>query len=106
MPSRRSADRSILQRVIDHVITNVYQLQAEILPPALSSGLDAGGTWTALLLPRRLPGPCPLFILKNEAGVFALVGDLHGFAFVRKEVAATVAEDADDDGDALDFNMI
>ncbi len=93
------------ERVLDHVTNAVYLLDPTELAPGLLAQLDAGEIFETGFNYRDGYTLNPLFLLKNEAGVFALVAEPAGFEPVRKQlVPVETGEDpfADDD---LDFSM-
>jgi hypothetical protein len=96
------------QRVLAHVISSVYQLQAENLGANLAAELDAGKIFCAPFNFRDDYALEVLFLVRNEAGTFGLVGKPSGFEFVRRELlpAMPAAEEGDDLADDLDFNML
>lgn len=96
------------ERLLDHTTTVVYQLEPESLGETLRSALEAGRIFEAPFLYRDGLTPEVLFLLRNDEGVFALVGRATGFDFVRREALPepeTVEREDDLDGD-LDFGMM
>lgn len=95
------------QRLLDHAIHTVYQLQAEALGPQLDADLTAGKIYCAPFNFRDDYQRQMLFLVRNDTGIFALIGSPRGFAFVTREVATTTpADETDDLADDLDFTMM
>jgi hypothetical protein len=96
------------QRVLDHANHGVYQLQAETLGAKLAAELDAGKIFCAPFNFRDDYALEVLFLLRNEAGTFGLVGKSSNFELVRREIApvAPGADEGDELSDDLDFNML
>jgi hypothetical protein len=95
------------QRLLDHAIHTVYQLQSETLGAQLSDALTAGKIFCAPFNFRDDYQRQMLFLVRNDTGIFALIGSPRGFAFVTREVAPTgAADEADDLADDLDFTMM
>ena len=96
-------------RVLDHIAKSVYLLDPETLGDALREGLQAGGIFETEFVYRTGYNSNPVFLLKNEEGFFAIVGEPTKFEFLRKEQAPLVDDDDDDDpfdDDDLDFGMM
>jgi hypothetical protein len=92
--------------VLDHCIATVYVLAPETLGPTLAAELAAGKIFRAPFNYRDDTMLETMFLVRNEAGIFALVGRPHGYAMVAKDAApATAEEEHDDLGDDLDFSM-
>jgi hypothetical protein len=96
------------RQVLDHAIHAVYQLQPETLGPDLDAHLKAGKIFRAPFNYRDDYALETMFVLGNEAGLFALVGTPHGFGLIHRDVAPVVpaADEQDDLSDDLDFNML
>jgi hypothetical protein len=95
------------QDLLDHVITTVYQLQAETLGPALGAALAAGQLFRAPFNYRDDYALEVIFLVRNEAGIFGLVGKPSNFGFIQRELVPTAPSVEDDDlGDDLDFTML
>ena len=99
-----------LERLLDHLVSSVYQLEAETLGSALQKALADGDLFECRYNYRDGYDPDALFLLQNEEGVFALVARPTGFGFIAREappVEETAAgDDADDLDDDLDFSMM
>jgi hypothetical protein len=96
------------REVLDHAIATVYQLQAVTLGPTLAAELTAGKLFRTSFNYRDDYMLETLFLVGNEAGLFALVGRPHGFAMISKDVVPAPAAEEDDGelADDLDFNMM
>jgi len=98
------------ERLLDHLVSSVYQLEAETLGSALQKALADGDLFECRYNYRDGYDPDALFLLQNEEGVFALVARPTGFGFIAREappVEETAAGDeADDLDDDLDFSMM
>jgi len=95
------------QRLLDHAIHTVYQLQSETLGAQLAEALGSGDIFCAPFNFRDDYQRQMLFLLRNDTGTFALIGSPRGFAYVSREVAPDAAADeADDLADDLDFTML
>jgi hypothetical protein len=93
--------------VLDHSIATVYVLAPETLGPNLAAELAAGKIFRAPFNYRDDYLLETMFLLRNEAGIYALVGRPHGYAMVAKDVAPAAAEEEHDElGDDLDFSMM
>jgi hypothetical protein len=94
--------------VLDHCIATVYVLAPETLGPTLAAELAAGKIFRAPFNYRDDYMLETMFLVRNEAGIYALVGRPHGHTMVAKDMApATAAEEEHDDlGDDLDFSMM
>ncbi|MEC7519356.1 MAG: hypothetical protein VYE22_05785 [Myxococcota bacterium] len=96
-------------RVLDCLVTSVYELAAEELGAALKKSLDDGDLFESVYNYREGYDPDVLFLLKNDEGIFALVAKETGFEFLTRE--APEADDEDEDevdelDDDLDFSMM
>lgn len=97
------------RRVLDFTSKAVYQLDAQELTAKLAAGLEAGDIYETRFNYRKGFEDAPAFILQNDEGIFALVGNDAGFDFLYPDVQE--AEDEEDDGedpfddDDLDFSM-
>lgn len=94
------------ERLLDHVTATIYQLDVESLGEAAASALDQGAVLECAFSYRGGHDPDRAFVVKNDGGVFALVGRASGFGMLRREVLPEL-DDGDDEleGD-LDFSMI
>lgn len=93
--------------VLDHVVTALYQLDPTKLGDALRAALDAGRVFQTRFNYRDDFDDSPAFLLKNEAGTFALVAQPTPFPFIQRDAPPPLpdAEDAED-ADDLDFGMM
>lgn len=98
------------ERILDHVVSSVYQLTPENLGPALQKALADGDLFECRYNYRDGYDPDALFLLQNDEGVFALVSRPSGFDFLAREAPAVeedaASEEADDLDDDLDFSMM
>jgi len=96
------------QRLLDHVIYSVYQLQAETLGPTLAAELEAGKLFSAPFNYRDDYALEVIFLVRNEAGIFGLVGKPSKFDFLARDLApvAAAVDEGDDLTDDLDFTML
>lgn len=96
------------QRLLDCTTSVVYQLDPEVIAPGLDAALSQGRLFEAPFVYRDGLTVDALFLLKNEEGVFALVGRPTGFDFVRREALpeAETAEREDELDADLDFSMM
>lgn len=98
------------QRVLDHVITSVYQLAPEALGPQLDAALVDGAIVELPFRYRDGLDDDAMFVLRNDDGVFALVGRHAGFELLAREELPVGIEMGGDDGDELsddlDFSMM
>lgn len=93
--------------VLDHVTSAVYQLDAEEIGAKLKESLENGDIYKFRFSYRSGFSDSPAFVVANDAGFFALVGDPSGFEFIYRDVA--VEEDEDDTDpfeDDFDFSMM
>lgn len=98
------------RRVLDHLTTAVYQLDAAELGADLAAKLASGDIFEARFSYRGGFEDSAMFLLQNDAGFFALIGNPTDFEYVRREVPAVDDDDDDtdaiDDDDELDFGMM
>lgn len=95
-------------RVLDHLAKAVYVLDPETLGDKLREALEDGEIFETNFAYRSGFNSDPAFLLHNEEGFFAIVGEEATFDFLYKEQAAEVEEDDDEDpfeDDDLDFGM-
>ena len=95
------------RQVLDHLVTNIYQLEAVTLGAQLKQSLEAGQIFESRFNLRDGHDESSAFIVKNDQGIFALIVRSLDFDFVGREVA--VAETANEEetlGDELDFGMM
>ena len=95
------------RRVLDFSTKSLYQLAPEALGPKLLAGLEAGGIFETRFNWREDWDDSACFLLKNDAGIFALIGEEARFEFLRRDAElvsdGAEADSADDD---LDFGMM
>ncbi|MDQ3036688.1 MAG: hypothetical protein M3Y87_30125 [Myxococcota bacterium] len=98
------------RRVLDHVVSALYELTPETLGAGLEAELAAG---RIVELPFRYRDGLEedvLFVLKNDEGVFALIGRDAELAFLERDVLPVGIEPGGDEGDELsddlDFSMM
>lgn len=95
------------ERVLDHLTTAVYQLDAEELGDELRDGLERGDIYETVFAYRKGFDLWPAFLLQNGEGVFALVGRPAVFEFLERErVPEEPEDDVDPFEDDLDFSMM
>ena len=98
------------ERLLDHLVSSVYQLEPEALGPALQKALADGDLFECRYNYRDGYDPDSLFLLQNEEGIFALVARPTGFGFIAREAPpeeeTAAADEADDLDDDLDFSMM
>ncbi len=94
------------ERLLDHVTATIYQLDVEALGEAAASALDQGAVLECAFSYRGGHEPDRVFVVKNDAGIFALVGRATGFAMLRREVLPAIDEGDDELEGDLDFSMI
>ena len=86
------------EELLEHVVTRVYTLDAELLDPALERALRTGSVFRVAYRPRATAHATPSFLLANANGAFLVQAEPCGFAFVGLE--QPVPTDADDEPDA------
>lgn len=96
------------ERLLDHVVTSVYELSSENVGPTLKKALEDGELFECTYCYRDGYDADALFLLGNEEGLFALVASPSGFDFLRREapVAEAVITDEDELSEDLDFSMM
>lgn len=98
------------ERVLDCVVSSVYELTAESLGPALAKALADGEIFECAYNYRDGYDPDALFLFSNDEGVFALVARESGFDFISREAPPEEErppeEDAEELEDDLDFSMM
>jgi hypothetical protein len=97
-----------LQRVLDHVTPTVYALDGEAIGPQLAAALDRGEVFESEFAYTDGFERQALFLLKNDEGVFALVGRPTGFEWLRRDAPIPPPDDEDTAlfDDDLDFGML
>jgi hypothetical protein len=103
----QAATRVSAERLLEHVTQTVYELDVEALGPEMKSELAKGAIFEASFVYRGGHEEGRVFVLENEAGIFALLGKPTGFAMVSREILPEAPSDGDDEleGD-LDFSML
>lgn len=92
------------QEVLDLPVTAVYLLNPQDLHPTLQEALAKGHIFGLPFNWRADFREEQAFLLQNDQGLFALVGQPAAPAWLAHEAPPVVAEDADEEGD-LDFEM-
>lgn len=93
-------------RVLDHVAKAVYVLEPESLDEDLRERLARGEIFETRFNYRKGYDDAPAFLLQNDEGVFAILGEEIAFEYLRNEaVSATADDDADPFDDDLDFSF-
>jgi len=94
-------------RILDHVAKAVYELDPEELGETLRMHLEKGDIFETRFNYRKGYDDAPAFLLKNEEGFFAIVGDPVEFEYLRNENIAVEEDDSDSDpfDDDLDFSF-
>ena len=97
-------------RILDCQVMSTYALMPTRLGDALKAGLDGGGIYAAPFNYRDDYNAETCFLLKNEAGYFALVANPLEYELLAREIVAqapVAAGDEDEGGeDELDFSMM
>jgi hypothetical protein len=96
------------ERLLDHVVSSVYELRSDAVGAELKKALDAGELFECSYCYRGGYDADALFLLGNEEGIFALVAQPTNFEFVPRQAPAAdvVPDDADELSDDLDFGMM
>lgn len=98
------------RRLLDHVVTTVYQLSPETIGPRLEAALATGAILELPFRYRDGYDEDAMFVLKNDEGVFALVAREAGFAFLERQQLPLAldggASESDELSDDLDFSMM
>jgi len=97
------------ERLLDHVITGVYQLSSESFGEALKAALADGELFETVYNYRDGYDPDALFLLSTDEGFFGLVGKASGFELIERETpdaAEAALDDEDDLSDDFDFSMM
>jgi hypothetical protein len=97
------------RRVLDHVVTAVYELTPEALSPKLATALEAGQVFETRFNYREDYADSPCFMLAHERATFALVGSPAQFGWTARDAGVTEIEPDNaepGEGDDLDFSMI
>jgi len=95
------------QRVLDHTAKAVYELDPQDIGDKLVEALEDGGIFESRFNYRRGYDDNPLFLLKNDEGFFAIIGEEAAFEYLRPEEEIEPEEDEEDpfDDDDLDFSF-
>lgn len=91
------------RRVLDHLAKAVYELEPEELGAALRARLEAGEIFETRFNYRKGYDDAPAFLIKNEEGFFAIVGDPVSFEYLRNE--NTTVEVDDDEADPFEEDL-
>ncbi|AKF05594.1 hypothetical protein [Sandaracinus amylolyticus] len=98
------------KRVLDHVTSAIYQLDAEAISPKLEDVLAKGGIVEVPFCYRDGFDQDVLFVLKNDEGYFAMVAQPTGFEMLEREALPLAiepsGEESDELSDDLDFSMM
>lgn len=95
-------------RILDHVVTAVYQLDGEDLGEVLVQALKDGAIFEIRFNYRAGFEDWPAFLLSNDDGLFLLVCADASFDFFYPDTAVDDDDDEEDDpfdDDDLDFSM-
>lgn len=99
-----------VERILEHVVTSVYELTPERFGAALQKALADGELFECRYNYRDGYDPDVLFLLQNDEGVFGLVARPSGFAFLAREALQIEEDIADEESDEfeddLDFSMM
>jgi hypothetical protein len=96
-----------LRHFLDHTTTSIYELDPEEFGAKLLAALEKGEIYEARFNYSQSLDDSPLFVLKNEAGIFALVAKATRFEVCRPNIPLPQEDDEDDslEDDDLDFGM-
>lgn len=96
------------ERILDHRVVSVYQLDPEELGETLQRSLADGDLFETVYNYRGGVEHDALFLLGNDEGLFALVARPTGFAMIQRESLRLDEDDEETDGlgDDLDFSML
>lgn len=96
-------------RVLDHLAKAVYQLDPEEFGDKLREALKNGEIFETKFNYRKGFDWDPVFLLNNDEGFFAIVGQESTFDFLYKEQMPSLDDEEDDEDpfgeDDLDFSM-
>ncbi len=95
-----------VQRVLDHVTVNLYELSLDTVSPVLEAALRAGRIFELPFNYRDGHEPESMFLLSNDDGFFALVGRATQFEMVARDAALDDADGPDELEGDLDFSMM
>jgi hypothetical protein len=94
-------------RLLEHAVHSVYTLMPEAVGPTLTAALGEGKIFSAPFNYRDDYRLETMFLLGNEAGLFALVGTATHFDMVVREAAPpSPPSEGDELSDDLDFSMM
>ena len=95
------------KRVLDHIAKSVYELDPITLDETLRTNLEAGEIFETTFNYRKGFDSAPAFLVKNDEGFFAIVGEETHFDFLHPDQVEGIEEDGEDpfDDDDLDFSM-
>lgn len=93
-------------RLLDHAISAVYQLANDSVSPGLLAALEEGKIFETRFNYREDYADAAAFLVKNEAGIFALIGTPTGFELLRREEVPVAEASSDEEDGDLDFNMM
>ncbi len=97
------------ERILECVVSRVYQLSPSSLSPALKTALDDGEIFESPFNYRDGYDADVLFLLANEEGIFGLIAGPSGFDFITREAQPEAVRDEpelDELDDDLDFSMM
>ncbi len=92
--------------LLDHATPVVYLLDPTDLGAELLAGLTRGEIYATRFAYRDGHEDQAMFLVKNEHGVFALVGQPTGFDLLRRDSPLAPETAEHDDDDDLDFGMM
>jgi hypothetical protein len=97
-----------VDRLLDCTTSVVYQLETDGISASLLAALSSGTIFEAPFLYRDGLSADSVFLVKNDEGVFALVGRPTGFDFVKRDALPEpeTAEREDELDADLDFSMM
>ena len=93
------------ERVLDTTTNAVYALEPSEVDAALAEALAAGDIFETRFSYRGGYEDAPAFLLQNEHGLFALVGEETPFPWLERAAPAADEEDDPFADDELDFSM-
>ena len=93
-------------RLLDFVTPKVYALESAALGAKLSAALATGQVFETTFAYRDGSELSAMFLVQNEAGVWALLGRPTGFDWVRRGAPPPAVEQDDLFEDDLDFGML
>jgi hypothetical protein len=91
--------------LLDLALTSVYRLRPEEVSPALLARLEAGDVFRAPFNYRPDFRSETAYLVQNDEGIFALVGQSAPAAWLAPDAPPPVEPDDAADGDELDFEM-